>query len=227
MNGEELFSRVVTTIQEMHLKIGDSYGSVSLYYPYEGDVSIADGFRRAASDFPDMVLERLPQRLRVTVSEKDCARISAMPVKETIRDMVHITKGRADIDTVREFICGRYPESRMVRSGYIDFDWILTFPEGLDDDVYCLSEELGQVTYHRFSREEYLALGFEIPERSQHVQKYGQHADVDQVHEDPSDEGHQEVCDRGGSVLRYQCLDVGDGVGGGAHTETHRTGHQR
>jgi len=164
MNGDELFSRVITTIQEMYLKIGDSYGSVSLYYPFESDDPIEDEFRHAAADFPDMLLERLPQRLRVTVSEKDCIRISKMPVKETIRDMVAITKGGTGIDALKEYIGSRYPDSKMVKSGYIDFDWILTFPEGLDDDVYCLSEELGQVTYHRFSKEEYLALGFEIPE---------------------------------------------------------------
>jgi len=164
MNGSELFSRVVTTIQEMHLKIGDSYGSVSLYYPFESDAPIEEEFRQTAVDFPDMVLERLPQRLRVTVSEKDCLRISRMPVKETIRDMVAVTKDRSDIGTVKEFIGNRYPDARIVKSGYIDFDWILLFPEELDDDVYCLSEEMGVVTYHRFSKEEYLALGFEIPE---------------------------------------------------------------
>ena len=85
MNGEELFSRVVTTVQEMYLKIGDSYGSVSLYYPFEGDSPIEEEFRRASEkDFPDMVLERLPQRLRVTVNEKDCVRISRLPMKRTI-----------------------------------------------------------------------------------------------------------------------------------------------
>ena len=164
MNGSELFSRVVTTIQEMHLKIGDSYGSVSLYYPFESDAPIEEEFRQAAVDFPDMVLGRLPQRLRVTVGEKDCLRISRMPVKKTIRDMVAVTKDRSDIGTVKEFIGDRYSDARIVKSGYIDFDWILIFPEELDDDVYCLSEEMGVVTYHRFSKEEYLALGFEIPE---------------------------------------------------------------
>jgi len=81
MNGEELFSRVVATVQEMYLKIGDSYGSVSLYYPFEGDGPIEEEFGLAAGkDFPEMVLERLPQRLRVTINEKDCVRISKLPM---------------------------------------------------------------------------------------------------------------------------------------------------
>ena len=164
MNGEELLSRVVATVQEMYLKIGDSYGSVSLYYPFEGDSPIEEEFRQAAGkDFPGMVLERLPQRLRVTVNEKDCVRISKLPMKRTMVDVVSATKGGMDIEKVRGFIKDRYPDSLISKSGYIAFDWILLFPEDLDDDVYCLSEELGQVTYHRFSREEYLALGFELP----------------------------------------------------------------
>jgi hypothetical protein len=52
---------------------------------------------------------------------------------------------------------------KLVRSGYIDFDWILIFPGNLDTDVYCLTEEFGTVTFHRFSEEEYLALGFALP----------------------------------------------------------------
>ena len=37
------------------------------------------------------------------------------------------------------------------------------FPEDVDPDIYCLVEEFGQVTYHRFSREDYLAFDFKLP----------------------------------------------------------------
>jgi hypothetical protein len=166
MDGEELLERVTTTVQETYLKIGDSYGSISLYYPFEGDAQgIEREFRSAIGEsFPGMVLEVLPQRLRVIVSEDDCRRISKLPVKSTIRDMVEITKGRASIDDVKTSITERYPDSRFVKSEYVDFDWLLLFPDDVDDDVYCLSVELGQVTYHRFSKEEFTKLGFEIPE---------------------------------------------------------------
>lgn len=165
MDGKDLLSRTIVTIQEMYLKIGDSYGSVSLYYPYEGDASvISREFAEVAGDeFPDIELEVLPQRLRVIVSEKDCGRISKMPVRETIKDVSGLVKDHAGIEDIRGFIGKKYPDARMIRSEWIDFDWILLFPEDIDDDVYCLSLELGQVTYHRFSKEEYLALGFTIP----------------------------------------------------------------
>ena len=42
----------------------------------------------------------------------------------------------------------------------IEFDWVLTFSQDTDPDVYCISVEMGTVTYHRFSREDYLAMDF-------------------------------------------------------------------
>jgi hypothetical protein len=166
MNGRELLQRTVTTIQEMYLKIGDTNGSVSLYYPVTEDAErIAAEFREAAgTEFPDMVLESLPQHLRVVVDEKDCGRISRMPVRDTMRDMVSLTRERAPIDRFRALLDEKYPGSVIVESRYIDFDWIVRFPDGLDEDIYCLAEEMGQVTYHRFSKEEYLAFGFEMPD---------------------------------------------------------------
>ena len=165
MDGTELLSRTITTIQEMYLKIGDPSGSVSLYYPYSGDFSIIEeGFRKASGDsFPRMVIEELPQRIRIIVDEDDCRKISELPIPETIRDVSKLIKDGADIEGFRTFVSRKYPEARISESEYIDFDWILLFPENLDRDVYCISEELGRLTYHRFSREEYLALGFGLP----------------------------------------------------------------
>ncbi len=165
MDGTELLSRTITTIQEMYLKIGDPSGSVSLYYPYSEDFSIIEeGFRKACEDsFPHMVIEELPQRIRIIVDEDDCRRISELPIPETIRDVSKLIKDGADMEGFRTFVSRKYPEARISESEYIDFDWILLFPENLDRDVYCISEELGRLTYHRFSREEYLALGFELP----------------------------------------------------------------
>ena len=166
MNGSELFSRTLTTIQEMHLKIGDFTGSVSLYYPCDGNFStIGREFREASSRFPGIVLEELPGRLRVIVSEEDCRRIAALPVRKTVKDVASLIKTGASAEEFRAFIGKKYPGSKIVRSEWIDFDWILVFPPDLDSDVYCLSEELGRLTYHRFSREEYLALGFGLPSR--------------------------------------------------------------
>jgi hypothetical protein len=31
-----------------------------------------------------------------------------------------------------------------------------------DDDVYCITVELGRLTYHRFYRDEYLKFGYSL-----------------------------------------------------------------
>lgn len=166
MNGKELLSRVFTSVQEMTLKIGDSLGSVSLYYPFEGNYDvIRSEFLEASSEaFPNIIIEHLPQRLRITIPEEDCKRISGLPTKRTMTDIIGLTKDRISISEFRKRIREAYPDSIISESGCMDFDWVLVFP-GMDEDVYCISEELGQVTYHRFSAEEFLALGFELPER--------------------------------------------------------------
>ena len=72
MDGKRLLSMTVRSVQEMRMKIGDSAGSVSLYYPYEGDFgSLEKEFREASAEsLPGIVLERLPGRVRVTVPEE-------------------------------------------------------------------------------------------------------------------------------------------------------------
>ena len=164
MDGNELFERVVSTVQETNLKIGDMSGSISLYYPFEGDYSgLLDDFRKASGDFPDMIVEQLSQRIRIIVSEEDSRRISELPVRDTIRDMVELTREHLPFESFMIGILDRHPDARFVQSKYPEFDWILMFPAGTDEDVYCLTEELGQVTYHRYSRDEFLKFGFEIP----------------------------------------------------------------
>lgn len=166
MDGKELFGRIVSTVQETNLKIGDMSGSVSLYYPYEGDFAVLrDEFKEASKDFPGMTIEQLSQRIRVVVPEEDSRRISQMPIHRTIKDMVELTGERIPFDRFRTAILEMYPDARLVESPYPGFDWILKFPDGLDEDIYCLTEELGQVTYHRYSAEEFRLFGFEIPER--------------------------------------------------------------
>ena len=165
MDGKELLERVISTIQEMYLKLGDPEGAVSLYYPFEGDTRrIEEEFAEAvSSEGFHISLEFLGNRLRLLVPESECVRISALPAKRTMADLVGLAAEHADVGAYRQLLDERYPDARLVRSGYVDFDWILVFPEDLDTDVYCLTEEFGTVTFHRFSREEYLALGFALP----------------------------------------------------------------
>jgi len=167
MDGQELLSRIIISVQEMYLKIGDSKGSISLYYPFEGDTGrITREFSDAKKDaFPDVTLDILPGRLRATVCEEDCIRISGLPMRRTMASVIGFTREYTDLDRFCAAVKERFPDSRIYDSGCVDFDRILLFPEDPDDDVYCLSQESGAVTYHRFSKDEFAAMGFSIPIR--------------------------------------------------------------
>ena len=42
-----------------------------------------------------------------------------------------------------------------------EFDWLVYFEDGKPDAFfYCLKDDMGHVTYHRFTREDYEAFGF-------------------------------------------------------------------
>jgi len=165
MDGKELYERVVSTVQETSLKIGEVQGSVSLFYPYSGDLEeLKKGFMETADpQLRDVVIETLPGRIRVVVSEKECAYISGLPVKQTMADIIRFTKERIPLDAFMEKVKGAYPLATFTEMDHLEFDMLMTFPEELDADFYCLSEEMSQVSFHRFSKDDYQAFGFPMP----------------------------------------------------------------
>lgn len=165
MDGKSLYRSIIESVQEMNITIGDTMGSTSLYYPFAGDLETLkqEFFVASKGSFPGVVLEQAPERVKVTVSEDDCKRIALMPVKETMKDVLVLVSGNVNMDNLRRHISQKYPDSRFGKTGGVEFDWALAFPEDVDDNVYCFSEEMGSVTCHRFSREEYLAFGFQLP----------------------------------------------------------------
>ena len=160
MNGDILLRRVIETVQEIVLKIGDSSGSISLYYPAEDPPALAEELLSVASDFGGITAEALPGRIRVNISESESARISAMPHDERMVDVIGLLNSGTDIGSFRDAILSKYEGAVLTEVRRLDHDWVLTFPD--DDNIYCLSEEFGRLTYHRFYRDEYLAFGYTL-----------------------------------------------------------------
>ncbi len=162
MDGAELFARAVSTVQEIGMKIGDASGSISLYYPFEGDpAGLESGFMEASIGvLKNPAMECLPGRVTIIISEEDCRRILKLPAKESMKDTVSLIGKCAGIEEFRGYITDKYPGAAIRPSSSMEFDWILTFPKEVDADIYCISEEMGRLTYHRFSEEEYRRFGF-------------------------------------------------------------------
>ena len=165
LDGKGLYERIISTIQEMYLKIGDTQGSVSLYYPYSGDVrSLTEEYRAAAEGIlKEVIIEELPERIRIVVPEECCKLISRMPVRDTMEFVIGLIKERASMESFEASVMERYPSAKITDMTCLEFDKLLTFPEDTDSDCYCLTSEAGVVSYHRFSREDFLAFGFELP----------------------------------------------------------------
>ena len=166
MDGYGLFERTVTTVQEMYLKMGSFEGSISLYHPFEGDFrSVEREFEEKAEGIlKGTTVEQLPGRIRVILPQEDCESICRLPFKESMVRIDELIRSAGGIEAFEEGIGSSFPDANVIRSEYIEFDWILYFTEGTDDDIYCIAEEMGVLTYHRFTREEFAAFGFELPE---------------------------------------------------------------
>ena len=164
MDGKELYQRITDTVQEMFLKIGDTKGSISLYYPFEGEMSrMTEEFNSCCTNLPERIdLERIPGRIRAIIPESVCEYISSLPVKATLEDIIGLVNSRCDIEEFRRAISEKYPDASFREFDGIEFDWLLTFHPDTDPEVYCISTELSTVTYHRFSKEDYLGMGFEL-----------------------------------------------------------------
>ena len=164
MEGRELLDRIIRTIQEMCIKIGKPQGAVTLYYPYDDDFDeLESDFNRvSALEYPSISLEYSDYTVRVLIPEEDCIRISRIPPTQTMKEVTELVAARASIDDIRRFATEKYPEALFRRWNGIDFDWILMFPEEIDSYVYCLSEELGQLTFHRLTRDEFIAMDLGI-----------------------------------------------------------------
>ena len=165
MDGAELYERVVSTVQETILKIGDVVGSMSLYYPCTDDAErLAREFREAApEELKGIIVERLPDRIRVIVPEDESRIIARMPVRKTMGYAISIAKERVPMDEFVARVGEMYPSARFMEMDHLEFDMLLTFPRELDPYFYCLAEEMGIVTFHRFSMDDYEAFGFPMP----------------------------------------------------------------
>ena len=163
MDGKELFRAVVESVQETVLKIGDPAGAVTFFYPYDGDPEdIESEFMEASSSF-HMSLSLSPGRLSVSVPAEDCILIASMPVRDTLKDVVELSRRSSSVSEFREAVLSGHPDARFGDTGDGEFDTALCFPEDQDPNVYCVSEEAGMVIFHRFSRSDYLAFGFRLP----------------------------------------------------------------
>ena len=165
MDPSDLEDRIVSTVQEMQVKLGQSSGSLSLYLPLDCMGDDVDGeiarFRehvRPTLGDVSCVLDE--GRVCITVSEEGCRYVAGLPVSPVLLTMVDAVMSRESLDGIRARL-------EKVSNGLVwrevdgdGFDHIAYFTDGTDPYVYCIDSDCGPISYHRFSRRDYLAFGF-------------------------------------------------------------------
>ena len=165
MDPSDLEDRIVSTVQEMQVKLGQSSGSLSLYLPLDcldGDVEdeIARFREHVRHKLGDVACTLDDGRVRITVSEEGCRYVAGLPVSPVLLTMVDAVMSRESLDGIKARL-------EKVSKGLVwkevdgdGFDHIAYFTDGTDPYVYCIDSDCGPISYHRFSRRDYEAFGF-------------------------------------------------------------------
>ena len=165
MDPSDLEDRIVSTVQEMQVKLGQSSGSLSLYLPLDcldGDVEeeIARFREHVRPKLGDVACTLDEGRVRITVSEEGCRYVAGLPVSPVLLTMVDAVMSRESLDGIKARL-------EKVSKGLVwkevdgdGFDHIAYFTDGTDPYVYCIDSDCGPISYHRFSRRDYEAFGF-------------------------------------------------------------------
>lgn len=166
MDPDDLEDRVISTIQEMQVKLGQSPGAVTLYLPSDclgDDMELSRFTEHVRPKLGNVICTVEDGRVRITVPEEGCRYVAGLPVSPVLTAMVDAVMSRESLNGIRARLAG-------ISDGLIweevdgdGFDHIAYFDDGTDPYIYCIDSDCGPITYHRFSRRDYAAFGFDGP----------------------------------------------------------------
>lgn len=170
MDVKELEDTVISTVQETQVKLGPVDGTVSLYLPLDSicshrTPSCPDGLLRdfvnsARSRLGDVEYSIKDDRVRITVPKEGCKYVSKLPVSPVLRVMVDSILEGKDSKELKAGLMRISPGCVWIDTNEKEFDHVVYFKDEIDPYIYCIKEEIGHITYHRFSRNDYIRLGF-------------------------------------------------------------------
>ncbi len=172
MNAKELEDAVISVVQEVQIKLGMAEGAVSLYMPLDS-ICTSDGTMNSEdilTDFTTAVRSRLgdvdcvieDDRIRITVPEQGCLYAASLPVSPILKVMVDSVLAGDDVGILRSRLNALSDKCVWDDVDAEEFDHVVHFEDGSDSHVYCIKDESGHITYHRFSRSDYSRLGFGV-----------------------------------------------------------------
>lgn len=178
MNYEKLERNIIEVMEEQLAKLGFDGNAVYLFYPLSSVASLlgmrseTEAILEALNGFCAHVQQRLGD---ISISLRDGRIVFEIPpkgglyVKEHLREdcfivrLIHLVAGHhAQICDVLNLFRA-YDENvhiEKMQPGE-EFDYLVYFESGEPDAFYyCLKEDMGHVTYHRFTKNDYEGFGF-------------------------------------------------------------------
>lgn len=162
---EQLEGELIISIQEMQVKLGSFDGVFSMYLPNEAVSSVdpenvLGAVLAPGSILEGLIVENLQDRVRITAPASVCSRVRELPVDPVITAMVDSVKRRDGLEAFVTAVESVNPNVTVKPVEGDGFDHILFMTDDSNPFVYCIDTDHGHVSYHRFTRREYLRFGF-------------------------------------------------------------------
>ena len=171
-----LKQNIIDVIKEAMLKMGFGGNCVSFNYPLsslchltgkkcavpEMKALLKEFFAKEAPTFGETSLMEKDGVFTITISAEGIAHVKSLTdEKEFIAVLINAVRSHASFEDVLSIFKGFSQNVRVESSGNEEFDYLIYFEDGIPDDYrYCITLDLDHVTYHRFTKEDYLDLGF-------------------------------------------------------------------
>ncbi len=176
MNFERLEKNITDNIKEAQLKIGFDNKPVSFNYMLSslshllGEKLDFEQAEEILKDFSEYFCdhlggissERIKNGFCITVPEKGGAYVNGLDGYDFITEFVEAVRRHGT--TIPEIldIFRKYGEITVKKVKSEEFDCLVFFNDGKPEEYfYCLADEGGHVSYHRFIKEDYFDFGFQ------------------------------------------------------------------
>ncbi|MGN0465036.1 MAG: DUF3877 family protein [Lachnospiraceae bacterium] len=176
MNQNKLIENIIDQIKEVQIKIGYAKETIRLYYPVTSlntllgiEAKNTEEFLQIVKTaFLNTVLGEITfcahgDRIEVKISPKGAEYVyREIPEPKFLKKMIELfgAHHHCSLEDVKHifsefsenYVCEKIPED-------MGFDYVLYFPDGeIDKYYYCIKEEMEHTIYHRFTREDFMAL---------------------------------------------------------------------
>ena len=178
INFKALKNNIIYVIKENQIKIGYTANPVGLNYPLDslnrllGTNCDADEMKNIINTFSDFVSDELGEikseqngdKFYITVPSEGVAYIHEnIEDSEFLKEFIDLFRGLEPPKIEEIFrVFKKYGDTaRCVKVSDNEFNYVVYFTDGEPDEfIYCIDIDDDHVTYHRFTHDDFNALGF-------------------------------------------------------------------